>query len=221
MAETLYCQITSGRGPVEVTRVVWLVQLELAHSAFYKNIRTQLIEYEEGTHDRCMFSCIMKLSSDSKEQLELFRKEWEGSVLWVATDNEFRPNHRRKNWYVGVSCFEIIPETTINEKDIQYQTTRSSGPGGQNVNKVESAVRATHIPTGISVLAQEFRDQTQNKKMARERLIAKLSAVEEAKKKQQTYEIWMNHNLLQRGNPVKKFIGSLSKKPESSFLIYK
>ena len=220
MVETLYCQITSGRGPVEVTRAVWLVKTELSHFAFCKNINTQLVEFEPGTHDRCMFSCVLKLSGE-KEQLENFRKEWEGSVLWVATDNEFRPKHKRKNWFVGCNFFEAIPETIVNEKDIQYQTTRSSGPGGQNVNKVETAVRATYVPTGISVLVQDFRDQTQNKKLARERLIAKLSAIEAAKKKQQTYEIWMNHNLLQRGNPVKKFIGSLSKEPDSSFLIYK
>ena len=50
---------------------------------------------------------------------------------------------------------------------------------------------------------------SQNKKLAVARLLAKLAAIEEAKKNNQTYEIWMNHNLLQRGNPVKKFKGDL------------
>ena len=209
MVETLYCQITSGRGPVEVTRAVWLVREKMAEDAYDKKITTELIDYEEGTHPNCFFSVVLMIIADTKEQLEQFRKEWEGSVAWIATKNPYRPHHKRTRWFVGCCFYERVQESTINEKDIQYQTTRSSGPGGQNVNKVESAVRATHIPTGISVLAQDFRDQPQNKKLARERLIAKLSAMSEAQRQQQTYDMWMNHNLLQRGNPVKVFKGDL------------
>jgi peptide chain release factor len=50
-----------------------------------------------------------------------------------------------------------------------------------------------------------MRSQSQNKKLAYERLIMKLSAIEESKQMQQTHEVWMNHNTLERGNPVKKF----------------
>lgn len=205
----IYCQITSGRGPVEVTRVVYLIQSKISYQASIRDINAQLIDFEEGTHEQCMFSCVLKLVCDDEEQLQKFSDEWQGSIAWIATKNPYRPHHKRTRWYVGCSFFEKVPDATINEKDIQYQTTRSSGPGGQNVNKVESAVRATHVPTGISVLAQDFRDQQQNKKLARERLIAKLSAMSEAQKQQQTYDMWMNHNLLQRGNPVKVFKGEL------------
>jgi peptide chain release factor len=59
------------------------------------------------------------------------------------------------------------------------------------------------------VLASDERSQTQNKKLARERLIMKLSAIEEEKQLQQTHAVWMNHNTLERGNPVKKFKGDL------------
>jgi peptide chain release factor len=74
---------------------------------------------------------------------------------------------------------------------------------------VETAVRAIHTPTGLTVLASDMRSQTQNKKLARERLVMKLSAMEETKQMQQTHDVWMNHNTLERGNPVKKFKGDL------------
>ena len=203
----VYCQITSGRGPVEVTRAVVLVMKELEKDVYKRDLKFELVDYEPGTQSGCMFSCVLKISGNDSD-VDVVAREWEGTIQWIATRNPFR-RWPRKNWFTGAHWYEPIKESTINEKDIQYQTTRSSGPGGQNVNKVESAVRATHIPTGISVLAQDFRDQPQNKKLARERLIAKLSAMSEAQRQQQSYDMWMNHNLLQRGNPVKVFKGDL------------
>ena len=82
-----------------------------------------------------------------------------------------------------------MTETIINERDITYETMRSSGPGGQNVNKVETVVRATHHPTGISVLATDMRSQTRNKRLALERLILKLSAIEYEKIERQTHSV--------------------------------
>ena len=204
----IYCQITSGRGPVEVTRAVMLVMQKLQDDVNLKGMTSELVDYEPGVHSRCMFSCVLKISGD-ENAINNLMKEWEGSIQWVATRNPYREKWPRKNWFVGTSFFTPIAKSEIDMKDVKIETTRSSGPGGQNVNKVESAVRATHIPSGISVLAQDSRDQPQNKKLAIERLIAKLSAIDEAKRNNQTYEIWMNHNLLQRGNPVKKFKGDL------------
>jgi protein subunit release factor B len=59
-------------------------------------------------------------------------------------------------------------------KEVQFQTLRGTGPGGQHRNKVETAVRATHIPTGITVLATEHRSQYRNKTLALERLRSRL-----------------------------------------------
>ena len=61
-------------------------------------------------------------------------------------------------------------------KEVQIQTMRGSGPGGQHRNKVETAVRITHIPTGITVTATEHRSQLRNKKLALERLQKRLNA---------------------------------------------
>ena len=204
--EKYYIQITSGRGPVECCRVVVLVMQKIIEQAKSLGFNTEIIEHEDGPQDGCMFSATLSVAS---EDIAQFIKEWEGSVLWVAQKNPFRPWHRRKNWFVGIHFFKPMEYNKTDEHDIVYETLRSSGPGGQNVNKVETAVRATHLPSGLSVLASDMRTQVQNKKLARERLVIKLLVMEEEKQMRQTHDVWMNHNTLERGNPVKRFKGDL------------
>lgn len=204
--EKEYIQITSGRGPVECCRVVVLVMSKLVEHAKSQGYEVDVVEHEDGPNDGCMFSVTLAVKG---ENILSLKEEWEGSVLWVAQKNPFRPWHRRKNWFVGVHFFKPLQAESILRRDITYETLRSSGPGGQNVNKVETAVRAIHVLSGTTVVASDMRSQTQNKKLALERLIMKLSAIEEKKQMQQTHDVWMNHNTLERGNPIMKFKGDL------------
>ena len=65
--------------------------------------------------------------------------------------------------------------STLNESELEEIFERSSGPGGQNVNKVATKVLLRHLPTGISVTVQDTRSQAQNRELARERLLAALN----------------------------------------------
>ena len=201
-----YIQITSGRGPVECCRVVVLIMNKIMEQAKGLGYKAELVEHEEGPENGCMFSATLAVEG---EDIKSLKNEWEGSILWVAQKNRFRPWHRRKNYFVGVHFIKPLESTLINEREITYETMRASGPGGQNVNKVETAVRATHVPSGISVSASDMRSQSQNKKLAHERLLMKLSSLEDDKQLQHDRAVWMNHNTLERGNPIKKLKGDL------------
>lgn len=78
-----------------------------------------------------------------------------------------------------LACTAVLREddtVDLNEKDVRIDLFHSSGAGGQNINKVETAIRATHLPTGISVVCQDERSQLKNKKRALEHLFEKLKA---------------------------------------------
>lgn len=194
-------QITSGKGPSECERVVAKVLEKILKHAHTAQVETAMIESVKGNIAGTLLSAMVMLKGKGTD---LFCTQWEGSIQWIA-QSPYRKYHKRKNWFVGVIIHDITKQMEWNEKDVVYQTMRASGPGGQHVNKTESAVRATHVPSGISVTASAERSQLMNKKDATERLKNKLISwkLEQANEKIQNQ--WMEHNLLLRGDPVKVF----------------
>lgn len=191
-------QITSGRGPAECSRVVAKVTEKLFAQCRKAGIEIELLDSTPGDLKGTFLSTLLSVSGD----IDNLYKEWAGTVQWIAR-SPYRKFHKRKNWFVGVAFFDIAKQMQFNMADVRMETCRASGPGGQNVNKVETAVRGTHLPSGIQVLAMDSRSQWENKQLCLKRLEAKVRAWQGEKLVQQQQEQWQEHNELERGRAVK------------------
>ena len=200
-----FIQLTAGRGPVECARAVTLVAKELLKA--YPSI--QLVESEpHNSEPGCFMSMTFSIEGEPS-WLEAMKREWNGTVLYRTTSNSYRPTHNRRNWFVGVNFIDELELPEVKETDIRFGSFRSGGHGGQNVNKVETSVRAIHVPSGLSVRCSDERSQGQNKTIARQRLLLKLYEQNQSLKANATKDAWRNHTDLERGNPVKTFSGKL------------
>lgn len=167
-----------------------------------------VLNREVGVENGTIETAIVKFIGNNVEQ---FSKNWVGTIQWIGKST-FRKLHKRKNWFIGVFEVETSKSQIFNEKDVAYQAMRSSGAGGQHVNKVSSAIRATHQPTGLSVVAMDSRSQHQNKQLALERLKDKWLTEQHKAWGENTQKQWLNQTQVERGNPVRTFEGSDFKK---------
>lgn len=187
-------QISSGKGPTECELAVGKFL-----KVFMKEIESaKIVEEARGHYVDCYKSVVLSVDEDVSSFV--------GTIKWIV-QSPFRSKHKRKNWFIDVSVFKEQEKVDFSEDLVRFETFRSGGNGGQNVNKVETGVRAVHVPTGLSVVCTEARTQYLDKKLALTRLSDIISKQNLDARLIAKQVMWMQHELLERGNPVRVYEG--------------
>lgn len=133
----------------------------------------------------------------------------EKGVHRLVRISPFDSSKRRHTSFASVDIFPQLNDdmtVEIDPKDLRIDTYRSSGAGGQHVNKTDSAVRITHIPTGVVASSQAERSQIQNKETAMKLLYAKLTQIKEEEHREKIEDIQGNYTQIAWGSQIRSYV---------------
>lgn len=195
----------SGQGGTEAND--WTAMLLRMYTRFFekKGWKAEISHMVEGTETGIS---TVTLLVEGKYAFGLLK--YEKGTHRLVRNSPFNAQGLRQTSFAGV---EVMPEIDDSEDDIiipeselEFKAVRSSGPGGQKVNKTSSAVQIKHIPTGLTVHSSEQRSQSQNRETAMRILKAKLWQLEEDKRQEELNKIKGEHKVAGWGNQIRNYV---------------
>jgi peptide chain release factor 2 len=179
-----YLEIHAGAGGTESQDWASMLFRMYTRWAEQHGYKLQLIEESEGEGAGLKSATLLVKGENAYGWLKT-----EAGVHRLVRISPFDSNARRHTSFSSVTVYPVIDQSIaidIPEKDVRIDVYRASGAGGQHVNKTESAVRITHLPTGIAVASQSERSQHQNRALCWDMLKSRLYEIELEKKKAET-----------------------------------
>lgn len=199
-----YMTIHSGAGGTEACD--WADMLMRMYQRWIERhgLKSEILDIQSGEETGIKWVTLRVTGEYSYGYLQTER-----GVHRLVRISPFDSNKRRHTSFASVDVTPEIPEDApieVEERDLRIDTYRSGGKGGQNVNKVETAVRITHMPSGIVVACQAERSQLKNRNLAMKLLKAKLYQVEQDKKRAEVERQYGEKGDIAWGNQIRSYV---------------